>query len=303
MCIPCVSDTQSYTQQNQIVNVEEMPADFYYDFHVPGYNNYWAVGSWHHNTGKSLAAKAVAKHLNTPLFILDVGALFGSLVGQSERQWREVVKTIEAQRQCVLLIDEADKCLGGMQSGNNDSGVSTRMFGGILSWLQERKDNAFVIMTMNRVTGIPPELFRPGRFDQIFGVVEPDLVTRQEILKAHFASRCCDPTLTAEQWEQLGNRAGGQGKRPLVGAALEEVVKQSMATAFTRTGSSAVPTFAEVMNALDIAIKYDSSSMHPKEIDDTRNFINANCRPVTTVSLAAAVQQNKPARPPRRVTQ
>lgn len=255
-------------------------------------------------TGKSAAAKAVAKHLNTPLFILDVGALFGSLVGQSERQWREVVKTIEAQRQCVLLIDEADKCLGGMQSGNNDSGVSTRMFGGILSWLQERKDNAFVIMTMNRTTGIPPELFRPGRFDQIFGVVEPDLITRQEILKAHFASRHCDPTLTDEQWEQLGVLAGGNAKRPLVGAALEEVVKQAMATAFTRTGTSPVPTFAEISDAMSIAIKYDSSSMHPKEIDDTRTFINANCRPVTAISLAAAVSQSqKVVRPPRRVTQ
>lgn len=253
-------------------------------------------------TGKSHAAKLIAKLLGVPLFILDIGALFGSLLGESEFRLREVLHIIEAQQRCVLLIDEADKSLGGMQGSTTDGGVASRLFAGILNWLQERKDNSYVIMTMNRVTGVPPELFRPGRFDQIFGVVEPDAATCVDILKAHFSSRHCEPTFTEAEWNKLGSLAHGTTTK-LVGAALEEVVKSSMATAFTRSGcTSAVPTYAEVVDALGQAVKYDSSSLHGEELATLRNFITKNCRPVGARANLSDAIKNASTRPARRTT-
>jgi hypothetical protein len=114
-------------------------------------------------TGKSVVGKVIARELNLPLVVLNVSAVFGSLVGESERRIRNALETIDALDGAVVLIDEAEKALGGAADAGGDSGVSRRVFGVILTWLTEKKSRTFVVLTMNRTRGIPPEFLRKGR--------------------------------------------------------------------------------------------------------------------------------------------
>jgi AAA+ superfamily predicted ATPase len=133
-------------------------------------------------SGKSLSAKAIGTALGVPSLKLDVGALFNSLVGESESRTRDALKLAEAMSPCVLWVDEVDKGLSGAQgSGSNDSGVTRRVFGTILSWMQDHKKPVFVVMTANQVDFLPPEFLRRGRFDELFAVDLPTSSEREQI--------------------------------------------------------------------------------------------------------------------------
>ena len=120
-------------------------------------------------TGKSLTAKATASILGRPLLKLDAGRLFGGLVGQSEANLRAALSTAEAIAPCVLWIDEIEKGFSGSKSsGSSDGGTSARVFGGFISWMQERRRPVFVVATANDVTQLPPEFLRKGRWDDLF---------------------------------------------------------------------------------------------------------------------------------------
>ena len=141
-------------------------------------------------SGKSLSAKAIGTALGVPTIKLDIGALFNSLVGESEARTREALKLAEAMSPCVLLLDELDKGLAGAGgSGGNDSGVTRRVFGTVLSWMQERRRPVFLVATANQVEGLPPELLRKGRFDEIFAIDLPTDEERAAIFKIHLAKR------------------------------------------------------------------------------------------------------------------
>jgi hypothetical protein len=114
-------------------------------------------------TGKSLVGKIISKELGLPLVVMNVAAIFGSLVGESERRVRTALATIDALDGAVVLIDEAEKALGGASENAGDSGTSRRVFGVILTWLTEKRSRTFVVLTMNKTTGIPPEFLRKGR--------------------------------------------------------------------------------------------------------------------------------------------
>lgn len=137
-------------------------------------------------SGKSLSAKAIAGG-QMPLLRMDVGALMGGLVGQSEGNMRAALKVAEAVAPCVLWIDEIEKALGGMNSGENDGGTSTRVFGTLLTWMQETKFPVYVVATTNDVRGLRPELLR--RFDDVMFVDLPNANSRFEILNVHLAKR------------------------------------------------------------------------------------------------------------------
>lgn len=138
--------------------------------------------------GKSLTAKAVATGWEVPLLRLDMGALKSKFVGESEGLIRKAFKVIEAIGRCVVWIDEIEKALQGATSGSADGGVSSDALGSILSWMQERKGEAFVIATANDVSQLPPELLRKGRFDEIWWVDLPTPEERQAILAATLKS-------------------------------------------------------------------------------------------------------------------
>lgn len=143
-------------------------------------------------TGKSLTAKAAAGLWGKPLLRLDVGRVFGSLVGESEAQMRLALKTAEAVAPCVLWLDEIEKAFAGMGS-SLDSGTSARVFGSFLTWMQEKGKPVFVFATANDISSLPAELLRKGRFDEIFFVDLPSSAEREAIFHIHLASRKRDP--------------------------------------------------------------------------------------------------------------
>ena len=131
--------------------------------------------------GKSLSAKSISANWKLPLYRLDFATVQGSYVGQSEQQLKDALTTAENVSPCILWIDEIEKGLSGA-GGSNDGGVSTRMVGQFLFWLQECKKQVFVVATANDVSMLPSELLRRGRFDELFFVDLPTSDERRDIL-------------------------------------------------------------------------------------------------------------------------
>jgi SpoVK/Ycf46/Vps4 family AAA+-type ATPase len=145
-------------------------------------------------TGKSLTAKAVGALWQMPLLRLDVGKIFGGLVGSSEENIRNVIKTAEAIAPAILWIDELEKGFSGTgSSGQTDGGTTSRVFASFITWLQEKTSPVFVIATANNVHQLPPELLRKGRFDDIFFCDLPDREDRRSILDIHIRKKGRDP--------------------------------------------------------------------------------------------------------------
>ncbi|CAN5462454.1 AAA family ATPase [soil metagenome] len=144
--------------------------------------------------GKSLSAKAVAALYQMPLLRLDMGRIFGSFVGESESQIREALALAQSVSPCVLWIDEIDKGLGGLKgSGSSDSGTTQRVFGTLVTWMQENTRPVFVVATANNISILPPEILRKGRFDEIFFVDLPERDTRAHIFGIHLQRLKRDP--------------------------------------------------------------------------------------------------------------
>jgi SpoVK/Ycf46/Vps4 family AAA+-type ATPase len=135
-------------------------------------------------TGKSLCARAFAAEFGVPLVRVDVGRIFGSLVGESESNLRRIIQIVESVSPCVMLLDEVDKSLA-KQSGSGDSGTSQRVFGAILQWMQDKTSEVFVVATANNIDKLDSAFLRKGRFDEIFGIDLPTIEARQEIVRIH----------------------------------------------------------------------------------------------------------------------
>jgi hypothetical protein len=133
-------------------------------------------------TGKSAFAKALGKETGRPTLILDIGALMGSLVGQTEQNVRQALKIIDAMAPCIAFIDELDKALSGVaSSGQTDSGVSARLFGSLLTWMNDHTSDVYLVATCNDISKLPPEFSRAERFDGIFFLNLPNAQERQVI--------------------------------------------------------------------------------------------------------------------------
>ena len=139
--------------------------------------------------GKSLCARAMASFWQIPLLRLDMGAVFQGLVGSSEANMRKAIKCAEAMAPCVLMIDEIEKGLAGASGGGGDGGTSTRVFGTLLTWMNDKTCPVFVVATANEFDRLPPELLRKGRFDEIFFVDFPLGAERQCIFEIHITKR------------------------------------------------------------------------------------------------------------------
>lgn len=133
--------------------------------------------------GKSLSATAIGTALGIPTLRLDIGALFGGIVGTTETNLREALKLAEALAPCVVWVDEVEKALAGSRGSGDNTGISQRLFGDLLTWMQERKRPVFLIMTANQVNLLDPAFLRKGRFDEIFFVDLPHAIEREQITK------------------------------------------------------------------------------------------------------------------------
>ncbi|CAN5627531.1 AAA family ATPase [soil metagenome] len=139
--------------------------------------------------GKSLAAKAVATAWQRPLLRMDAGALYDKFIGESERRLRDALRQAERMSPIILWIDEIEKAFASAASQSSDGGLSKRMFGALLTWMQEHREPVFLIATANDIEALPPELLRKGRFDEIFFVDLPDDAARRAIFSIHLKKR------------------------------------------------------------------------------------------------------------------
>ena len=182
--------------------------------------------------GKSLTAKAMSAAWQLPLLKLDFGKIFSGIVGSSEENMRRALATAEAVAPSILWIDEIEKGLSGLGS-NGDSGVSSRIFGQFLTWMQEKDSPVFVIATANNISNLPPELLRKGRFDEIFFVDLPTVEERKEIFKLHLEKRLKDKEVASEVSEikdLCTNLA--QMTEGFIGSEIEQVVVSALCDAF-----------------------------------------------------------------------
>lgn len=231
--------------------------------------------------GKSLTAKCAATAWNVPLLKLDMGAMFGKYVGQSEGMIRQALRMAETIAPCVLWVDEIEKSgFGG--SGDADGGTTQRVLGTLLTWMQERQPGVFVIATANDVSKLPPEFLRAGRWDDMFYVDLPTRSEREqivEVMKAKF-----DQCAEVEATEVAANSDG------YTGAEIEAGFVAALYTQFERSApvdSLAVVTELEQLTPI-------SRSMAEK-VNALREWAKGRARRAsvdadTTADVARAVE-------------
>ena len=142
-------------------------------------------------SGKSLMAKTASTILNMPLISLDMGALLGGIMGESEHNMINALAMAEQMAPCVLWIDEIEKAFSGSAQGSSssDGGVGRRMFGKFLTWMQEKSAACFVFATSNDISCLPPELFRSERFDRKFFTFMPTAIECAKIFAANIKAQ------------------------------------------------------------------------------------------------------------------
>jgi MoxR-like ATPase len=178
-------------------------------------------------SGKTLVARAVAREWGLPLLKMEPARLYDKYIGETEKNLDRALRMAEQMAPCVLMIDELEKSLSYNPGGDADAGLSKRVFGRLLAWLQDRKAPVFVVATSNDIGQLPPELTRKGRFDEIFFVDLPNAEERREIFAVHLRKRKRDPRL----FDLAELVAASEG---FSGAEIEQAVVAGLYTAFSR---------------------------------------------------------------------
>ncbi|KQM41727.1 AAA family ATPase [Chryseobacterium sp. Leaf201] len=172
--------------------------------------------------GKSLSAKFIAATWNLPLYRLDFAAIQGMYVGQSENRLKEAFESADNASPCILWIDEIEKGLAANTS--DSSGVTTRMIGQFLFWLQESTEKVFVVATANDVTKLPPELLRKGRFDELFFVDLPEENERADIINLYIEKNLLSQP-SSETFDKLVTLSSGFAGSDLEGAVRDVAIQ------------------------------------------------------------------------------
>ncbi|MBI4422740.1 MAG: AAA family ATPase [Elusimicrobia bacterium] len=218
--------------------------------------------------GKSLCAKAVSAAWQQPLLRLDVSKIFSSLVGSSESNVRQAIKIAESVAPAILWVDEIDKAFAGVQSSTfSDAGTTARVFGGFITWLQEKTAPVFVIATANSVASLPAELMRKGRFDEIFFVDLPGGKEREQIFALHLRQRGREPALF-----DVARLA--QSSEGFSGAEIEQAVVAGLYAAFA-AGRELAPE--DVSRALLETVPLSKTMAEP--ISAMREWAKGRARP------------------------
>lgn len=192
-------------------------------------------------TGKSLTAKAIANEWGLPLLRLDVGKLFGGIIGESESKMRQMIQLSEAMAPCVLWIDEIDKAFAGVES-KGDSGTTSRVLATFITWLAEKKSSVFVVATANNIHSLPSEIIRKGRFDEIFFIGLPTKEEKKSIFKVHLSR------LRPKSWNSYDISLLSDMAKKFSGAEIEESIIEAMHTAFSENREFTVKDIIESIN-------------------------------------------------------
>lgn len=240
--------------------------------------------------GKSLSAKSISANWKLPLYRLDFATVQGKYVGQSEQQLKDALTTAENVSPCILWIDEIEKGLAGA-GGNLDGGVSTRMVGQFLFWLQECKKQVFVVATANDVSMLPSELLRRGRFDELFFVDLPTYGERMEIL-ALYMKKYLNIQFEGPVADKIVENTEG-----FTGADLESTVRDLAYRTIANPGF--VLSEENLMNAFNNVVPLSQTS--PEKIESIREWGRARAVPASGKPIGSEKLQRRDKTASRRV--
>jgi ATP-dependent 26S proteasome regulatory subunit len=227
--------------------------------------------------GKSMTCKAISGLWKMPLLRLDMGAIFGGYIGQSEDNIRRAIKTAESVAPCILWIDEIEKGLSGTQSSNfSDAGTAARVFSTFLTWLQEKSKPVFVAATANDIRMLPPELLRKGRLDEIFFIDLPAREERRGIFSIHLEKR----KRSAAGFDLDALAAASDGYS---GAEIEQAVISALYLAFDQKHDLSQP---DLLSVLKTSVPL-SRTMH-EDIDKLRQWALSRARPASSGAMPSA---------------
>src|SRR5210317_865249 len=205
-------------------------------------------------TGKSLTAKAIANEWQLPLLKLDVGKLFGGIIGESESRLRQMIDLSETISPCILWIDEIDKAFSKNDS-NGDSGTSNRVLATFISWLSEKNKPVFVISTANNIDLLPLEIIRKGRFDEIFFLDLPKKEEREEIFKIHIQE------FRPNSWESFDYKKLAELSESFSGAEIRQSIIEGMYHAFYEKREFTTDDICMALNELIPLAHLESNQM------------------------------------------
>ncbi|MCI9502383.1 MAG: AAA family ATPase [Hungatella sp.] len=222
--------------------------------------------------GKSLTAKAISAIWNLPLLRLDMGKIFSGIVGSSEENMRNAIKTAEAVAPSILWIDEIEKGMGGASGGGGDGGTAVRVFGSFLTWMQEKTKPVFVVATANNIQSLPPEMMRKGRFDEIFFVDLPTQRERNQIFRLHLKKRISNSKVAADlqmddnlYWEIAAMTEGFSG------AEIEQAVVAALFEAFSEErGLKKEDFFKAIRNTVPLSVTQSEQIIKLREWANVR---------------------------------
>jgi len=217
--------------------------------------------------GKSFCAKAIATAWARPLLRMDVGALYDRYIGESERRLRDALFQAEAMAPIILWIDEIEKAFASSASRSSDGGLSQRMFGTLLTWMQEHDAPVFLVATANDIEALPPELLRKGRFDEIFFVDLPNAATRKEIFEIHLRRRDRSP-------DEFDLRQMVETSDGYTGAEINEAINAALHVAFRDQGKLTTDLILECLRHSP-----PLSVIQQEKVHQLRAWANGRCVP------------------------
>lgn len=176
-------------------------------------------------TGKSLSAQIISLQWSLPLFRIDIGKIFGSVLGESESRVKKIIDICKQNSPCILWIDEIDKIFNNFND-NNDSGTKQRVTNIFLTWLSEKQEEVFIFATANTINRLPIELLRKGRFDEIFFIDLPNFIERLQIFTIHLKK------IRPTTWNQYNIYYLSQISKGFSGAEIKQSITEAMYLAF-----------------------------------------------------------------------
>jgi SpoVK/Ycf46/Vps4 family AAA+-type ATPase len=214
--------------------------------------------------GKTLSARAIANELGLGLIKFNPANLYSKYIGESEANMLKVIKLSESLAPIVILIDEVEKVLT-TNSSESDGGLSTRLFGTFLSWLQDKDDSIFVVATSNNISALPPEFSRQGRFDEIFFVDLPQLNERKSIFEIQLIKR--NIVINTIDIESLARQTEG-----FSGAEIEQLILSALYNIASGSGNVSTDIISAQINKTIPLSKRD-----PERIDTLRQWAKTHC--------------------------